>query len=82
MLNNKRLTMVADATVGDAKIAIFGAILNLDNMDMSFSNRYIDKDACKVYKDVVRADQAEFEDYAYEIQERVMAMTVNNEEGV
>lgn len=69
MLANNRITIVADTVVNEAKIASFGAILNIDTMDLSLTTRYIDKDACKTHRDVVRADQKEFEDYAYSLQD-------------
>lgn len=71
MLSNTRITIVADTVVDEAKIASFGAILNLDNMELSLTTRHIDKEACKVHKEIVRADQAEFEDYAYALQDQL-----------
>jgi hypothetical protein len=71
MLTNKRMTLVSDVVVDDVKIASFGAIIDLDTNDISLTSRHIDKDACKVHRDVVRADQKEFEDYAYSVQDMV-----------
>lgn len=77
MLNNKRLTIVADSILHDenstevVKLASYGAVLDLDNADVSFTSRYIDKEACKVHRDVVRKDQADFEDYVYDLQDRL-----------
>lgn len=71
MLNGKRLTIVADSVVDDTKIATFGAVLNLDNMELSLTGRHIDNEACKAHRDVVRKDQADFEDYAYDLQDRL-----------
>ena len=73
MLSNKRLTIVADTTLDDVKIAAYGAVLNLESMELSLTSRYLDKEACKVNKEIVRADQAEFEDYAYLIQDQLKA---------
>lgn len=73
MLNNKRLTIVADTIVDDVKIARFGAVIDLDTFDLSMSSSHLDKDACKTHRDVVRADQSEFEDYAYEVQDMLKA---------
>lgn len=69
MLNNKRLTIMADTILDDVKIASYGAVLDLDNMDLSLTSRHVDKEACKLNKEIVRADQAEFEDYAYAVQD-------------
>ena len=78
-LSNKRLTIVGETVVDDVKIASFGAILNLDDMGMSLTTRKIDEHACKIYRDTVRADQAEFEDFAYEVQEQIMALKGSKE---
>lgn len=69
MLDNKRITIVGESLVDGEKIATFGAVLNLDNMELSMTGRYIDKDACKAHRDIVRNDQGEFEDYAYMLQD-------------
>lgn len=74
MLSNKRMTLVAETIIDDVKVASYGAILDLSSMDLSFTSRQIDKGACKAYKEVVRADQAEFEDYAYTVQD----LLINN----
>ena len=74
-LSNKRLTIIAESVVDDEKIASYGAILDLNNLELSLSNRHIDKEACKTHRDIVRADQAEFEDYAYMIQDQLKSMT-------
>lgn len=72
MLNNKRMTIIADTIVDDAKIATYGAILDLITGELSLTTRNIDNDACKTYKDVVRADRAEFEDFAYMLQDTIV----------
>lgn len=71
MLNNKRITIVADTVVDEAKIATYGAILNAETGDLSLTARNIDNDACRTHKDIVRADRAEFEDFAYMLQDLV-----------
>ena len=71
MLNGTRLTIVADSVVNDIRIATFGAVLNLDDMELSLTSRYIDKELCKINRDIVRKDQADFEDYAYDLQDRL-----------
>lgn len=71
MLANTRITIVADTVIDENKIASFGAIINTDTNDLSLTTRYVDKEACKVHRDVVRADQAAFEDYAYALQDQL-----------
>lgn len=71
MLNGTRLTIVADSVVNDVRIATFGAVLNLEDMELSLTSRHIDKELCKSNRDVVRKDQADFEDYAYDLQDHL-----------
>ena len=71
MLSSTRITIMSDVIVDEVKIASFGAILNAETNDLSLTTRHIDKEACKIHKDIVRADQAEFEDYAYALQDQL-----------
>ena len=71
MLNGTRLTIVADSVVNDVRIATFGAVINLEDMELSLTSRHNDKELCKSNRDVVRKDQADFEDYAYDLQDRL-----------
>lgn len=73
-LSNNRLTIMADTVIDDVKIASYGAILNLEDMRLSLNTRNVDEHACKIHRDVVRADRAAFEDFAYEVQEAVSAL--------
>lgn len=71
MLTNKRITIVAETIVDEVKIASYGAILNMDTGELSLTSRNIDNDACKEHRDVVRAERAEFEDFAYMVQDQL-----------
>lgn len=71
MLNNKRVTITADSVMDDAKIASYGAILNTDTGELSLTSRNINHEACKEHRDIVRAERAEFEDFAYMVQDRL-----------
>lgn len=73
MLENKRITITGDAIIDGGKIATFGAVLNMDNLELSMTGRYINKDACKLHRDVVNADRMEFEDQAYALQDMLQA---------
>ena len=79
MLSNQRITIVADTVVDEVKIATYGAILNVETGELSLTNRNIDNEACKVHKDIVRADRAEFEDFAYMIQDNLRAVSETEE---
>ena len=76
MLSGKRISIVADSVIDGEKVASFGAVLNPETLEMSMTGRYINKDACKVHRDIVRADQAEFEDYAYAVQDTLKAVMI------
>ena len=67
MLTNERLTIVAETVVDDVKIASYGAVLNLDDMDLSLTNPDIDKEACKLPTAVVRDDNRALEALAYSV---------------
>lgn len=82
MLNNHRITIVADTVVDDVKIASYGAILNVDNGELSLTNRHVDNEACKTYKEIVRADRSEFEDFAYMVQDSLASKVSTEEETV
>lgn len=80
MLTNQRITIVADTVIDDVKIATYGAILDVNTCELSLTNRNIDNVACKTFKDIVRADRTEFEEFAYALQDTVAAM-VDTEKG-
>ena len=73
MLNTKKITIVADTIIDEAKVATYGAILDVATGELALTARNIDNDAAKTHKDIVRADRAEFEDFAYMIQDLVKA---------
>ena len=69
MLSKKTITISANTVVDDVKIATHSAILDVGTNDLSMYTRLIDKEACKIHKEILRADRAEFEDFAYATQE-------------
>lgn len=69
MLANKTITIAGVTVVDEKEIAKYGAVLDVENDELSFYNRTIDSEACKEKRDIVRADRAEFEDFAYHVQE-------------
>ena len=73
MLTNKKITFEAKTTIEDKEIARYIAVLDLENGNLNFYPRQLDTDACKKNRDVVRADQAEFEDFAYSVQDKLTA---------
>lgn len=77
MLANKRVAILGDTVVNDAKIASYGATLNIETGELSLTSRNIDAEACKIHKNIVRADRAEFEDYAYMVQDALVPSKTN-----
>lgn len=74
LTNTKKITIEAKCVVGGAEIAGFRAVFDSEKPEsISFHPWQIDKEACKEHRKTVRADQAEFEDYAYQIQEDMLA---------
>lgn len=72
MLTGKKISITAKTFVNDVEIANHGAVLDVETGDLSFYTRHTDKPACKENREAVRADVAEFEDFAYSVQESVM----------
>lgn len=74
----KRITIEAKSIVDGAEIKGFRAIFDSKNPEnLAFHHWQINNEACKEHRKTVRADQAEFEDYAYQVQEDLIAMTQN-----
>ena len=69
MLSNHKVTITADTFIDDVKIANHNAMLNMTTNDLIMNTRYIDKEACKINRDVVRDDQKDFEDFVYSLQD-------------
>lgn len=69
MLSTKKITIEANTVVDEKMIHCHRAIISGDEVTML--PYQIDKAACKEHRVVVREDQAEFEDYAYDMQEKL-----------
>ena len=82
MLSENKILIENKCVVDGKEIAGFRAMFNTnDPENMSLLPYQIDKAACKGYRSIVRADQAEFEDYAYSIQEMMAATKIGGETG-
>ena len=69
-----KITIEAKSKAEDKELMGFRAVIDInDPENMGFYDWTIDKDACKEFRAIVRADQAAFEDYAYEVQDKVIA---------
>lgn len=68
-----KITIEGKSKTGDVELMNFRAVIDVDDPEnMTFYHHPIDKEACKEHRAIVRADQAAFDDYAYEIQEKVI----------
>lgn len=73
MLTNKRISVESKCVAGDVEIAAFRAVFNPeDAASMAFHHVQMDKEACKVHRAELREDQAEFEDYAYNLHDEML----------
>jgi hypothetical protein len=62
---------------GERLVARFFANIDLaDPKNIVLSTHQLDKELCKERRSEVRADEVEFEDYAYALQDKVIAATV------
>ena len=71
MLSNKKLVFTANTTVGEKDIVKHIASIDVCTDDVSFAHQFLDKEACKEHRGIVRKAQAEFEDWAYDLQEKL-----------
>lgn len=71
MIQGKTISITARTIVNEVEIAKHGAVINIDENDISFYTTQVDKDACKEHRSILREDVAEFEDFVYSIQDQV-----------
>lgn len=73
-LTPKKITLEAKSIVDGKEIMGFRAIFEPEKeSEVSLLPYQIDKAACKEHRNVIREDQREFEDYAFEMHEEMMA---------
>ena len=78
MLNNRKVTVVSESTIDGAKVATFAAVLDLVNLEVTTTARYVDGVSYMDNKDFVRSDMEQFERLVYDIQD--MLQNVEDEE--
>lgn len=74
LTKTKKITIEGKSVINGVNVA--GFVASIDSVDpsqMTLSSFQIDKAACKENRVAVRADEAEFEDYAYAIQDAMLA---------
>ncbi len=67
-------TITGRSVVDDKEVCAFNASINSANPnDINFSSHQINKELYKANRTQCRADEAEFEDYCYTLQEELIA---------
>lgn len=70
----QKITIQGVSVIDGAQVAGFSASINSDNPnDITLSSWQIDKALYKEHRVEVRADEAEFEDFAYLVQDEMIA---------
>ena len=71
---NKKITINGKSMVNDAEVAGFQAQIDSSNPEnMTLNNWQTNAQLYKENRAICRADQAEFEDYAYTVQDQLIA---------
>lgn len=71
---SKKITIEGVVVINDTEVASLRAILDTENPnDMTMYETVRDKEAVKANRAAYRADRAEFEDYAYSVQDEEIA---------
>lgn len=75
MLNMKKsITLTGESMIDGAQAEGYSATINSDNPeDMTLSSWQVDKNLYKANRTKCRQDAADFEDAAYELQDRLIA---------
>lgn len=73
-LTKKRLAIMASTVVNDVKVVEFTAIMDLNTGKMNIAERRGDGELLKEHRDIVREDRAEFENFAYSVQDDIKGL--------
>lgn len=73
---SERIVIEGDSVLDGMLAARFYATIDLaDPKKITLNTRHINVELCKERRDEVRADEVEFEDYAYALHDKVLAET-------
>ena len=76
--NSERIVIEGDSVIDEKLAARFYATIDLtDPKKIVLNTRHINTELCKERRAEVRADEVEFEDYAYSVQDNVLAANQN-----
>ena len=74
LVKNENITITGKSVIDGVEVCGFQATLSTtDPKNISFSSWQIDKALYKANRAACRADEAEFEDYAFERQDEIIA---------
>lgn len=78
MLNTTQFIVVeGNSVIGETKIATFRAVINADDpKNVRFSTVKHDENEYKNNRIAVREDEAEFEDYVYNLQDKLLGESI------
>ena len=68
MLSGKKLIFAATTSIDGVDIAKHTASLNMETNELAMGLQRLDSSMCKDYREELRVDTAEFEDFAYGLQ--------------
>lgn len=76
MILNQKIIVEAKTIVDEKPVMGFRALIETDNPnEVTMLPWQINKELCKEYREIVREDQKEFEEYVYRLQEQILANT-------
>ena len=74
LTTTRKITIEGKSVIDGVAVAGFNAVIDSTNPEqMTLSSYQINKAAYKANRVAARADEAEFEDYAYEVQDAMLA---------
>ena len=74
LVKNENITITGRSVIDGAEVCGFQATLSTtDPKNITFSSWQIDKEKYKANRSLCRADEAEFEDYAFARQDEIIA---------
>lgn len=80
MLNNRKVTVVSESSIDGEKVATFAAVLDLVNLEVTTTARYVDGVSYMDNRDFVRSDMEQFERLVYDIQDMMQHVETEPEE--
>lgn len=80
MLENKKVTIVSESTIGGERVAVFAAALDFDKLEITTTARYMNGMTYGVNRDYVRSDMEQFTCLANDIQDMMQNVMSEPEE--